>query len=84
MTEKTLTTIQHAMAQQHGPLGRLVLDFLAVMERIVNNDKQTKVTPEDWAPLGVFMDTEKFFRVGNYGEKVHWPEYSTLDRKSVV
>ena len=78
MTGKTLTTVAAACAQPQGPLARKVLDFLTVMERVVNSDKEPAVTPAAWAPLGELLDTAAFFRVGNYGEQVGWEEYAEL------
>ena len=78
MPEKTLTTVDAMLAREQGPLTRKVLDFLKAMERIVNAPKDPPMTPEAWAPLGELLDTEAFFRVGNFGEQVGWKEYTEL------
>ncbi len=78
MTTKTLTTVDAMLAREQGPLTRKVLEFLKVMERIVNAPKDPPMTPADWAPLGELLDTQAFFRVGNFGEQVGWEEYTQL------
>lgn len=78
MPAKTLSTVDAMLAREQGPLTRKVLLFLKVMERIVNKDKDPPMTPEDWAPLGELLDTQAFFRVGNFGEQVGWQEYTEL------
>jgi hypothetical protein len=76
--ERPLVSLQQAKAQEHGPLSRVVLEFLSVMDRVVNVEKQPAVTAAEWAPLGELIDREKFHRVGNFGESVDWPEYTEL------
>lgn len=78
MAERTLVSLQEAKTHDHGPLCRRVLEFLSVMDRVVNMDKQPAITAQDWAPLGELIDREKFHRVGNFGEAVNWEEYTDL------
>ena len=78
MATKSLTTVDAMLAEEQGPLTRKVLLFLEAMERIVNTDKDPPMTPAAWAPLGELLDTQAFFRVGNFGEQVGWEEYTQL------
>lgn len=78
MTGRTLLSLAAAGKQDHGPLSRKVLEFLSVMDRVVNMDKEPAVTAADWAPLGELIDRARFHRVGNFGESVNWPEYADL------
>jgi hypothetical protein len=78
MSERRLLSLADTRAQEHGPLSRTVLDFLSVMDRVVNMPKEPAITAADWAPLGELVDRAKFHRVGNFGEKVNWEEYVDL------
>lgn len=73
-----LLTLAEARQQYRGRLSKVVLDFLEVMERVVNRPKQPAMTAADWAPLGEFVDREKFRRVGNFGVRNDWASYTTL------
>jgi hypothetical protein len=77
-TDRKLLSLDQAKAQQHGRLSRIVLEFLTVMDRIVNKDKQPAITTADWAPLGQLIDQKQFRRVGNFGVKNDWASYSQL------
>ena len=78
MTERVLLSLSDTKAQDHGPLSRRVLEFLSVMDRVVNLPKEPAITAADWAPLGELVDRERFHRVGNFGEQVNWEEYTEL------
>jgi hypothetical protein len=78
VSERVLFSLVETRLQDHGPLARKVLDFLSVMDRVVNLPKEPPVTAADWAPLGDLVDREKFHRVGNFGEAVNWVEYLDL------
>jgi hypothetical protein len=78
MTERVLLSLADTKAQHHGPLARKVLDFLTVMDRVVNMPKEPAVTAQDWSPLGELVDRDRFHRVGNFGESVNWEEYTDL------
>ena len=78
MNDATLQTLQEVKSEDHGPMSRQVLEFLTVMEGVVNQAKQPPITAEDWAPLGELVDRDKFHRVGNYNEHVNWEEYVDL------
>lgn len=73
-----LLSLDEAKQQYRGKLSRVVLDFLTVMDRIVNKDKQPPITTADWAPLGQLINQEKFRRVGNFGVRNDWPSYAKL------
>jgi hypothetical protein len=73
-----LLSLADTKARDHTALERKVLDFLTVMDRVLEMPKQPPVTAADWAPLGELVDRERFHRVGNFGEKVNWEEYTDL------
>lgn len=78
MNDETLRSLEEVKAEDHGPLSERVLEFLTVMDSVVNMDKQSAITAEDWAPLGELVDRDSFHRVGNFGEHVNWKEYVDL------
>ena len=57
---------------------RTVLDYSALMKRLVDEAKQPGFTADSWAPLAELIDTENFVRVGNFKEVMNWEEYVTL------
>jgi hypothetical protein len=75
---KPLLSLDETKKQPHGHLGRVVLEFLTVMDRVVNKPKQPAITAADWQPLGDLLDRENFRRVGNYGVRNDWPSYAEL------
>jgi len=76
--EDTLQSLEEVKSQDHGPMSRSVLEFLTIMDAVVNKAKQPPITAEDWAPLGALVDRDNFHRVGNFGEHVNWPQYVEL------
>lgn len=75
---RPLLSLADTKAQEHGPLARRVLEFLSVMDRVVNQPKEPAIPAAEWVPLGELIDRERFHRVGNFGESVDWPEYTGL------
>lgn len=73
-----LLSLSEAKEHYRGEHAHVVLEFLIVMDRVVNMDKSPPITPADWAPLGQLVDQEKFRRVGNYGVRNDWTSYSEL------
>jgi hypothetical protein len=73
-----LLSLGQAKQHYNGRLSKVVLEFLTVMDRVVNQPKQPTMTAAAWAPLGQLVDREKFRRVGNYGVRNDWPSYSGL------
>jgi hypothetical protein len=71
-------SLERAKALYTGPLSRVVLDFLTVMDEVVNKPKQPPLTKADWEPLGRFIDQPRFRRVGNFGVRNDWNSYSEL------
>lgn len=62
-----------------GPLSRIVLDYSAIMKRIIDKDsKQPGFTVEGWADLAALVNVEEFERVGNFLEVVNWREYAEM------
>jgi hypothetical protein len=57
---------------------RAVLDYSALMKRLVDEAKQPGFTADSWAPLAELIDTENFVRVGNFKEVMNWGEYVTF------
>lgn len=78
VTREKLLTLDEAKRQYRGPLSRRVLEFLTVMDRVVNKDKKPALTTDDWEPLGRLIDRDKFRRVGNFGVKNDWSSYSQM------
>ena len=76
--EMVLLSLEDAKRAHHGPLARIVLEFLTVMDRVVNKDKQPAITKADWEPLGALIDRKRFRRVGNYGVRNDWDSYAQL------
>ena len=78
MNEETLQSLQEVKGQEHGYMSQQVLEFLTIMDAVVNKAKQPPITAQDWAPLGELVDRDNFHRVGNYGEHVDWEQYVDL------
>ncbi len=53
-------------------LSQTVLDYSAVMKRLVDEAKQPGFSTENWAPLAELIDTQNFVRVGNFKEVMNW------------
>lgn len=56
-------------------LSRKILDYSALMKRMVDEAKQPGFSAESWGPLAELIDTENFVRVGNFKEVMNWQEY---------
>lgn len=56
-------------------LSRRVLDYSALMKRMVIEAKQPGFSRDSWAPVADLVDTEAFVRVGNFQEVMDWPQY---------
>lgn len=56
-------------------LSQTVLDYSALMKRLVDEAKQPGFSTESWAPLAELIDTQNFVRVGNFKEVMNWGEY---------
>ena len=56
-------------------LSQKVLDYSAVMKRLVDDAKQPGFGTESWAPLAELIDTQNFVRVGNFKEVMNWDTY---------
>lgn len=54
-----------------GPLGRRVLEYTEVMQRLV----PTVAAPADWEPLAEFVAVDQFTRVGTFMECHAWDQY---------
>jgi hypothetical protein len=59
-----------------GPLSRQVLDFEAVVRRLVKEAKDPGFTAADWAPLAEFAAVAEFERVGTWLEVMNWQQYT--------
>ena len=55
-------------------LSRKILDYSALMKRMVDEAKQPGFSAESWGPLADLIDTENFVRVGNFKEVMNWQE----------
>jgi hypothetical protein len=59
-----------------GELSRKVLDFEAVMKRLVKKARDPGFTAADWAPLAEFAATGEFERIGTWMEVMNWQQYT--------
>jgi hypothetical protein len=73
-----LLSLAEAKQRHTGPLVSVVLEWLSIMEQVVNRPKQPAITRADWAPLGRLLDPAKFRRVGNFGVRNDWDSYQDL------
>ena len=78
MSDTRLLTLQQAKERYDAPLIAIVLEWLTIMERIVNQPKQPPVPETQWEALGDVLDREAFRRVGNYGVRNDWNSYRDL------
>jgi hypothetical protein len=54
---------------------RTVLDYSALMKRMVHEAKKPGFTVDSWGPLAELIDTANFVRVGNFKEVMNWQDY---------
>jgi hypothetical protein len=78
MSDAEMLSLEQAKRRYHEPLTRVVLEWLSIMDRVVNQPKQPEIPAEQWDDLAKLMDTTKFRRVGNYGVKNDWTSYKQL------
>jgi hypothetical protein len=58
----------------YGPLTRKVIQYQDTVRRLVPTAK----TPDDWAPLGSLIATDKFERIGTFLEVQNWQQYTEM------
>lgn len=56
-------------------LSRTILDYSALMKRMVDEAKKPGFGADSWGPLAELIDTENFERVGNFKEVMNWQDY---------
>lgn len=78
MTKDEMMSLEQAKERYSTPLTQIVLEWLSIMERVVNQPKQPRIEAEQWNDLAELMDTAQFRRVGNYGVKNDWTSYREL------
>jgi hypothetical protein len=64
-----------------GPLSKKVLEYGALMKRIVAEDAKRPgftAAAAGWAELAALVDTARFERVGNFLETMNWDDYVAL------
>jgi hypothetical protein len=62
-----------------GPLSKIVLEYGAIMKRIIDHDsKQPGFTVDGWAELTAMVNTREFERVGNFLEVMNWDDYAGM------
>jgi hypothetical protein len=54
---------------------RAVLEYSAVIKRLVDEAKKPGFTADSWAPLAELVDVERFERVGAFKEVMRWNDY---------
>lgn len=59
---------------QSGPLTQKVMRYQDTVRQLVSIAK----TPEDWAPLGEFIATDGFERIGPFLDIQDWPQYTQM------
>lgn len=70
----TLQRLDDAIGDYTG-LARVVLDYSALMKRMVDEGKKPGFGIDSWGPLAELIDTENFVRVGNFKEVMNWQDY---------
>lgn len=66
-------------AQGQGPLADQVLQFMDIMEGLVERGKQSAdVTPGDWDALAGLVDVDHFLRVGPFHDAMNWRDYTGM------
>ena len=68
----TIYTTASATHSEPGPLRRVVIAFNAVQAEILAAGVRS---PADWEPMGAYIDTASFRRVGAYLEELDFPAY---------
>lgn len=58
----------------YGPLTKKVLQYQDTVRELVPNIK----APNDWAPLGTLIDTDRFERIGTFLEVQTWQQYTEM------
>lgn len=58
-----------------GPLARKVLAFGDCIERTVKKAKEPGFSAAGWNELAGFIATDRFERIGNFMERMNWPQY---------
>lgn len=62
-----------------GPLSKIVLEYGAIMKRIIDHDsKQPGFAVDGWAELAAMVNTREFERVGNFLEVMSWDDYAGM------
>jgi hypothetical protein len=57
-------------------LCRIVMEYRAIMKRLVTAAKQPDFTVASWTPLAELVAVDEFERVGNFREVQNWQEYA--------
>ena len=70
----TLQNLDDVIGDYTG-LARTVLDYSALIKRMVDEAKKPGFTVDSWGPLAELIDTENFVRVGNFKEVMNWQDY---------
>lgn len=78
MSEPAGITLEAALDEERGRLSRRVLEYAAVMKRLVDRAKQPGFTAASWAPLAEMVAVNGFERVGTFKEVVRWDDYVEL------
>jgi hypothetical protein len=60
------------------PLSQAVLDYRETVMRLVKEAKQPGFTVDSWAPLARLIAVDEFERVGNFKERMNWPQYAAF------
>jgi hypothetical protein len=68
----TVYTTATAQIGEPGPLKRQVDGFVAAQAKVLASGPKT---PEDWAPMGEYLDIANFKRVGAYLEELDFQDY---------
>ena len=78
MPDAEMLNLEQAKERYTEPLTRIVLEWLSIMDRVVNQPKQPEIPAVQWDDLAKLLDTTKFRRVGNYGVRNDWTSYRQL------
>ena len=61
-----------------GPLAEKVFQYTDLIESTVKAAKQPGFTEAGWAGLEALIATDRFERIGNFRERMDWPQYRAM------
>ncbi|MDD1649312.1 MAG: hypothetical protein LUO80_02815, partial [Methylococcaceae bacterium] len=69
----------HTGKTAHSPLTERVLQFMDIMEGLVERGKTSAdVIPADWDALATLVDVNHFQRIGPFHDALNWRDYTAM------